>query len=82
MQTKCQSIVEKARALDAEIEAAGGLAAFWLQRQRDARARGDRYYRRLVVPVTDEVIAKLETCPTCNDEDARCSGAVCPDCDF
>ena len=82
MQTKCQSMVEKAPALDAEIEAAGGLAEFWLQRQRDALARGERYYQRLVDPVTDEVIAELETCPTCNDEDARGSGAVCPDCDF
>ena len=55
-----QSLVEKARALDAEIEAAGGLAEFWLQRQRDARTRGDRYYTRLVDPVNDEVIAELE----------------------
>ncbi len=60
MQAKRQSIVEKARALDAEIEAAGGLQSFWLQRQRDARVRGDRYYRRLVDPVTDEVLAELE----------------------
>ncbi len=81
-QTKCQSIGEKAKALDAKIEAAGGLAEFWLERQRDARARGESYYRRLVDPVTDEVIAELETCPTCNDEDARGCGAVCPDCNF
>ena len=60
MQDKRHSLVEKARALDAEIEAAGGLQSFWLQRQRDARARGDRYYTRLVDPVTAEVLAKLE----------------------
>ena len=60
MQTTRQSNVEKARALDAEIEAAGGLQSFWLQRQRDARACGVRYYRRLVDPVTNEVLAELE----------------------
>jgi hypothetical protein len=60
MQGKRQSMVEKARALDAEVEAAGGLQSFWLRRQRDARARGDRYYTRLVDPLTDEVVAELE----------------------
>ena len=53
------TLAEKAKALDTRIEAAGGLAAFWLQRQREARDRGKPYYTRLVDPVTDEVIAEL-----------------------
>ncbi len=53
------TLVEKAKMLDAQIRAAGGIAALWLQRQREARDRGERYYTRLVAPATDEVIAKL-----------------------
>jgi len=53
------TLAEKARALDAEIEAGGGLAEFWLQRQREARERGERCHTRLADPVTDEVLAEL-----------------------
>ena len=53
------ALMEKAKMLDAAIEAAGGLAAFWLRRQHEARDRGERYYTRLVDPATDEVIAEL-----------------------
>ncbi len=53
------TFIEKAKALDAEIEAAGGLAGFWLRQQRQALDRGEPYYTRLVDPTTDEVIAEL-----------------------
>ena len=54
------TFIEKAKALDAQIEAAGGLAAFWLRQQRQARDRGERYYTRLVDPDTGCVVAQLE----------------------
>ena len=53
------TLLETAKMLDTQIEASGGLSAFWLQRQREARDRGERYYTRLVDPTTDEVIAEL-----------------------
>ena len=53
------TLLEKARELDTQIEAAGGLAAFWLQRQREARERGEHFYTRLIEPDTDRVVAEL-----------------------
>ena len=53
------TMAEKARALDAQIEDAGGLAELWLQRQREARDRGERYYTRLIEPDTDRAVAEL-----------------------
>ncbi len=53
------TLVEKAKTLDAEIAAAGGLAAFWVRVQRAKRERGETYYTRLVDPATDEVVAEF-----------------------
>ena len=54
------TLVEKAKQLDAEIEAAGGLAAFWVRRQKANRTRGEPYYTRLVDPATDTVVAEWD----------------------
>ena len=54
------SIVEKAKRLDAEIAAGGGLGPYWITRQKAARARGEAYYTRLVDPATDEVVAEWD----------------------
>ena len=52
------TLVEKARALDAQIEAAGGLGPFWIEDQKARRDRGEPYYARLVDPATGELIAE------------------------
>lgn len=61
------SMVERAKRLDAEIRAAGGLKAYWEREQRDRCAQGIPHYKRLIDPVTDEVVAEIDCdrgCPS------------------
>ena len=51
------TLVEKAKALDAQIAAAGGLGPFWIADQHARRDRGESYYTRLIDPATGEVVA-------------------------
>jgi len=54
------TLVEKARALDAQIAAAGGLGPFWIAHEKAKRDRGEPYYTRLVDPATDEIVAEWD----------------------
>lgn len=46
-----KSLIDRARRLDREIAAAGGLAAYW-------KTNADPQYRRLVDPVTGATVAE------------------------
>lgn len=53
------SAIETAKALDAKIAAAGGLAAYWTAEQAKAKAAGKRSYSRLIDPVSGKVVAEV-----------------------
>jgi len=54
------TMVDKAKALDVKIEAAGGLGPFWIADQKGRRERGETYYTHLIDPATDEVVAEFK----------------------
>ena len=56
---KAGSMLDKARKLDAEIAAAGGLAAHFVRENTRLRPEGKPHYTRLIDPVTERVIAEL-----------------------
>ena len=51
------TLVDTAKALDAQIAAAGGLARFWIAEQQVRRDRGETYYTHLTDAGTGEVVA-------------------------
>ena len=57
------SMVERAKRLDAEIRAAGGLRAYWEREQRTRAALGLPFYTRLIDPATGEVVASIPSEP-------------------
>ena len=59
MHPKQRSLVEIAKALDREIERAGGIATYWIAIQERKRAQGRPHYTRLIDPVTGEIVAEV-----------------------
>ena len=63
------SMVERAKRLDAQIAAAGGLKAYWERAERAKCAHGVPHYKRLIDPVTGEVVAEIECDRGCASPD-------------